>query len=155
VIFYKRIYFSEFYFTESEVLGRNEIWFVLLCSFCATCLALLVESNWLLLVMVLSEKLGTSFLLSFFHFTFQSLISLFSLLISYANNRFPEDYIPTVFDNYVVNLTAGQDTIELGLWYEIFSFVHFLLEYSKNHFPPSPLLQGILLVKKNMIVFVL
>eukprot|EP01095_Lingulamoeba_sp_RSL-Kostka_P008999 TRINITY_DN306_c1_g2_i8.p2 TRINITY_DN306_c1_g2~~TRINITY_DN306_c1_g2_i8.p2 ORF type:complete len:193 (-),score=73.54 TRINITY_DN306_c1_g2_i8:782-1360(-) len=38
------------------------------------------------------------------------------LLISYANNRFPEDYIPTVFDNYVVNLTAGEQTIELGLW---------------------------------------
>jgi len=37
------------------------------------------------------------------------------LLISYANNRFPEDYIPTVFDNYVVNLTAGDQTIELGL----------------------------------------
>jgi small GTP-binding protein len=38
------------------------------------------------------------------------------LLIAYANNRFPEDYIPTVFDNYVVNLTAGDQTIELGLW---------------------------------------
>jgi len=38
------------------------------------------------------------------------------LLISYANNRFPEDYIPTVFDNYVVNLTAGNQNIELGLW---------------------------------------
>ncbi|KAL6041495.1 RHOG protein [Balamuthia mandrillaris] len=38
------------------------------------------------------------------------------LLIAYANNRFPEDYVPTVFDNYVVNLTAGEDTIELGLW---------------------------------------
>jgi len=38
------------------------------------------------------------------------------LLISYANNRFPEEYVPTVFDNYVVNLTAGEDTIELGLW---------------------------------------
>jgi len=38
------------------------------------------------------------------------------LLISYANNRFPEDYIPTVFDNYVVNLTAGERNIELGLW---------------------------------------
>eukprot|EP01090_Pellita_catalonica_P019150 TRINITY_DN63_c0_g1_i1.p1 TRINITY_DN63_c0_g1~~TRINITY_DN63_c0_g1_i1.p1 ORF type:complete len:195 (+),score=40.21 TRINITY_DN63_c0_g1_i1:86-670(+) len=38
------------------------------------------------------------------------------LLISYANNRFPEDYVPTVFDNYVVNLTAGEQTIELGLW---------------------------------------
>jgi len=37
------------------------------------------------------------------------------LLISYANNRFPEEYVPTVFDNYVVNLTAGDDTIELGL----------------------------------------
>ena len=37
-------------------------------------------------------------------------------MISYANNRFPEDYIPTVFDNYVVNLTAGDQTIELGLW---------------------------------------
>jgi small GTP-binding protein len=38
------------------------------------------------------------------------------LLISYANNQFPEDYIPTVFDNYVVNLTAGDKNIELGLW---------------------------------------
>jgi len=38
------------------------------------------------------------------------------LLISYANNRFPEDYIPTVFDNYVVNITAGDQNIELGLW---------------------------------------
>jgi len=38
------------------------------------------------------------------------------LLISYANNKFPEDYIPTVFDNYVVNVTAGDKQIELGLW---------------------------------------
>eukprot|EP01122_Echinamoeba_exundans_P004876 TRINITY_DN1508_c0_g2_i1.p1 TRINITY_DN1508_c0_g2~~TRINITY_DN1508_c0_g2_i1.p1 ORF type:complete len:194 (+),score=57.60 TRINITY_DN1508_c0_g2_i1:33-614(+) len=38
------------------------------------------------------------------------------LLIAYANNKFPEDYVPTVFDNYVVNLTAGDRTIELGLW---------------------------------------
>eukprot|EP01087_Luapelamoeba_hula_P021113 TRINITY_DN731_c0_g1_i1.p1 TRINITY_DN731_c0_g1~~TRINITY_DN731_c0_g1_i1.p1 ORF type:complete len:202 (-),score=38.31 TRINITY_DN731_c0_g1_i1:69-674(-) len=38
------------------------------------------------------------------------------LLIAYANNRFPKEYVPTVFDNYVVTLTAGGDTIELGLW---------------------------------------
>jgi len=38
------------------------------------------------------------------------------LLISYANKRFPEEYVPTVFDNYVVNLTAGDQKIELGLW---------------------------------------
>eukprot|EP01090_Pellita_catalonica_P004394 TRINITY_DN1421_c0_g1_i2.p1 TRINITY_DN1421_c0_g1~~TRINITY_DN1421_c0_g1_i2.p1 ORF type:complete len:189 (-),score=38.95 TRINITY_DN1421_c0_g1_i2:76-642(-) len=38
------------------------------------------------------------------------------LLLSYAKNRFPEGYVPTVFDNYVVELTAGEDVIELGLW---------------------------------------
>jgi len=38
------------------------------------------------------------------------------LLISYAKKEFPEDYIPTVFDNYVVNITAGNQNIELGLW---------------------------------------
>jgi len=38
------------------------------------------------------------------------------LLISYAKKEFPKDYIPTVFDNYVVNLTAGDQNIELGLW---------------------------------------
>ena len=38
------------------------------------------------------------------------------LLISYANDKFPEDYIPTVFDNYVVNVNAGGQDIELGLW---------------------------------------
>lgn len=26
------------------------------------------------------------------------------------------DYIPTVFDNYVVTLTAATEVIELGLW---------------------------------------
>ena len=39
-----------------------------------------------------------------------------ALLLSYANNHFPKEYIPTVFDTYPVNVTAGNDTIELGLW---------------------------------------
>jgi len=38
------------------------------------------------------------------------------LLISYAKKEFPKDYVPTVFDNYVVNLTANTQSIELGLW---------------------------------------
>ena len=38
------------------------------------------------------------------------------MLISYAANRFPTEYVPTVFDNYVVNLQAGNTVIELGLW---------------------------------------
>jgi len=38
------------------------------------------------------------------------------LLISYANNKFPVEYVPTVFDNYVVSLTVGDKEVELGLW---------------------------------------
>ncbi|KAL7718204.1 Rho-related protein racC [Entamoeba marina] len=38
------------------------------------------------------------------------------LLISYSIKKFPEDYIPTVFDNYVVTLTAGNRQIQLALW---------------------------------------
>jgi len=38
------------------------------------------------------------------------------LLISYANGKFPEDYVPTVFDNYVVTLHINEDPVELGLW---------------------------------------
>lgn len=38
------------------------------------------------------------------------------LLISYANNAFPEDYVPTVFDNYNANVIWKDKTVSLGLW---------------------------------------
>eukprot|EP00032_Breviata_anathema_P000145 JZ548279.1.p2 GENE.JZ548279.1~~JZ548279.1.p2 ORF type:complete len:198 (+),score=29.56 JZ548279.1:28-594(+) len=38
------------------------------------------------------------------------------LLISYANNKFPEAYVPTVFDNYVVDISTPDHVIHLGLW---------------------------------------
>lgn len=38
------------------------------------------------------------------------------LLISYASNTFPEDYVPTVFDNYNANVMYKDQTISLGLW---------------------------------------
>ncbi|TCD67642.1 Rho GTPase [Steccherinum ochraceum] len=38
------------------------------------------------------------------------------LLIVYAENRFPEAYIPTVFENYVTQVNFDGKLIELALW---------------------------------------
>ncbi|KAI0693869.1 P-loop containing nucleoside triphosphate hydrolase protein [Cytidiella melzeri] len=38
------------------------------------------------------------------------------LLIVYAENRFPEAYIPTVFENYVTQVTFDGKLVELALW---------------------------------------
>ncbi|AFR98774.1 cell division control protein 42 [Cryptococcus neoformans C23] len=38
------------------------------------------------------------------------------LLISYTTNKFPSEYVPTVFDNYAVSVTIGDDPYTLGLF---------------------------------------
>eukprot|EP00761_Pharyngomonas_kirbyi_P007605 gb/GECH01007615.1/.p1 GENE.gb/GECH01007615.1/~~gb/GECH01007615.1/.p1 ORF type:complete len:199 (+),score=52.58 gb/GECH01007615.1/:1-597(+) len=38
------------------------------------------------------------------------------LLISFAENRFPEEYVPTVFDNYNANIMYEKNAVSLGLW---------------------------------------
>ena len=38
------------------------------------------------------------------------------LLMSYAANQFPREYVPTVFDNYAVTITIGKEMFKLGLF---------------------------------------
>ena len=38
------------------------------------------------------------------------------MLISYASNRFPTEYVPTVFDNYAVSIIIGEEPYLLGLF---------------------------------------
>ncbi|KAM7164143.1 rho-related GTP-binding protein RhoJ isoform 2-T2 [Macrochelys suwanniensis] len=38
------------------------------------------------------------------------------LLMSYANDAFPEEYVPTVFDHYAVTVTVGGKQHLLGLY---------------------------------------
>jgi small GTP-binding protein len=38
------------------------------------------------------------------------------MLMSYSRNRFPRDYVPTVFENYVRDVTVDGREIRLCLW---------------------------------------
>ncbi len=39
-----------------------------------------------------------------------------SLLMSYSNNAFPLEYVPTVFDNYTTDVLVDGRCVRLSLW---------------------------------------
>uniref|UniRef100_A0A6B2LJD9 Uncharacterized protein n=1 Tax=Arcella intermedia TaxID=1963864 RepID=A0A6B2LJD9_9EUKA len=39
-----------------------------------------------------------------------------SLLLSYVNNQFPTEYVPTIFDNYVAYAHFGGRVVSVSLW---------------------------------------
>ena len=39
-----------------------------------------------------------------------------SMIMVYATNIFPAEYVPTVADNYRANVAFGSTTIALGIW---------------------------------------
>lgn len=53
--------------------------------------------------MVVSEKLVSS-------------SGTFILILSYTQDRFPTEYVPTVFDNYAATVKVDGKMVNLGLW---------------------------------------
>ena len=43
-----------------------------------------------------------------------------SLISTYTTNDFPEEHIPTVFDNYSINCSYQDTLFQLGLWGSFF-----------------------------------
>ena len=40
-----------------------------------------------------------------------------SLLISYTTDIFPQEYVPTIFDNYLATIKYGDMPVKMWLWY--------------------------------------
>ena len=45
-----------------------------------------------------------------------SLSGILYLLLSYTQDRFPTEYVPTVFDNYAATVKVDGKMVNLGLW---------------------------------------
>ncbi len=41
---------------------------------------------------------------------------IYSLIFSYTQDKFPTEYVPTVFDNYAATVKVDGRMVNLGLW---------------------------------------
>jgi len=67
------------------------------------------------------------------------------MLMSFSNNTFPQDYVPTVFDNYNTAIMVDETPYNLGLWdtagkqliimFLLYLLLLFVLHFIKNRSP--------------------
>jgi GTPase SAR1 family protein len=61
-----------------------------------------------------------------------------SLLISYTTDIFPQDYVPTIFDNYLATVKYNDYFVKMWLWYIIQDQGTLLDKISTADFARSP-----------------
>jgi hypothetical protein len=59
------------------------------------------------------------------------------MLMSFCNNTFPKEYLPTVFDNYNTAIMVDDEPYNLGLWVNPFRLAARLSNPSLTHFSLS------------------
>ena len=61
------------------------------------------------------------------------------MLSTYAKNKFPEEYVPTIFDNTTTTIKVNDTIVNLSLWYFTTKVGIQLVKKSTSDFDPLPI----------------